>query len=671
MASSAKETRITYPISPEYVTAWSIERALSEVVANALDEDDTPTLKWEDGVFTIEDSAPNGIPEYGLILGRSDKNAKQIGQFGEGLKIACLVLARARSIKSMTVESVGYTLTPSIVKEALLPGSKERHEMLSYLVTPNTRSSGTLVTVNGVSEETAEKVKARFRSITDSTYTPPTGAGELLVDAPGKIFIGGVLVQERKNLLFGYDLSLDGHKSLQNRDRTVIDGYALKHSLSRIIQEASDADVLEKLVRAALDGTLDPIERHFPHSPSPTYRKAISEVRKRVYGEKKIAYKDRSANDEHLLDLKDRGWIIPEAKIDEHHHQAMMRLLGAETVSIIARNANKQPRVVTDWVKTEKLDASERETLEAAVNIVRSLYGPEAVGEVQAYNETRYEKADEALHFGGFYQAASKDGKIGLHRKNLHSLQQTLEVLIHESAHRILHRSHKEYEDRTRSFEGQLGDMAATLALRLYELGAVETFAATEQAKSDKVEAERAEKLVRVPGLAARTLCAQKLEKKGFKTIKAFREEAGLTQTMATALVSTKGRGPNTVPGLEQVEAGCKLLGLDPATIWLCLFSQAICTYKRNNDGKLYGGSHWAAAGKALAILHARGGRASEIATEIEKQLSGETPTDAEGFEGVYRWNAKPTGNEKWLDPYRELLEMEKVRLGPPLALAG
>src|SRR5262245_14715425 len=94
---------VAYPISPDYVKSWTPVRGLCELIAKALDEDTGARVGWADGVLTIADDGP-GIPEEGLILGYSTKTAQQIGQFGEGKKLACLVLARSHDIGAVRCE---------------------------------------------------------------------------------------------------------------------------------------------------------------------------------------------------------------------------------------------------------------------------------------------------------------------------------------------------------------------------------------------------------------------------------------------------------------------------------------------------------------------------------------------------------------------------------------
>src|SRR4051812_20289691 len=142
---------LTYPISPDYVRSWTPVRALCELIANALDEDPDATVSWADGVLTIADDGP-GIPEEGMILGYSTKTAAQIGQFGEGKKLACLVLARSPDVGVVRCETVGYGFIPTVERRRLLEGlipSRSGHgaEVLVYHLRANGRTHGTAFTV--------------------------------------------------------------------------------------------------------------------------------------------------------------------------------------------------------------------------------------------------------------------------------------------------------------------------------------------------------------------------------------------------------------------------------------------------------------------------------------------------------------------------------------------
>ncbi|HKT00903.1 MAG TPA: ATP-binding protein, partial [Rugosimonospora sp.] len=99
--------------------SWTVVRGLCELIANALDEDPHARVSWADGVLTIADDGP-GIPEEGLILGYTSKTAQQIGQFGEGKKLAMLILARSRKVTSVRCDTVGYGFVPTVQRRRLL-----------------------------------------------------------------------------------------------------------------------------------------------------------------------------------------------------------------------------------------------------------------------------------------------------------------------------------------------------------------------------------------------------------------------------------------------------------------------------------------------------------------------------------------------------------------------
>jgi hypothetical protein len=182
---------LTYPISPDYVKSWTPVRGLCELIANALDEDHHATVAWADGVLTITDNGP-GIPEEGLILGHSTKTNAQIDQFGEGKKLACLVLARSPGIGTVTCETVGYGFTPTVERRRLLGGripsrSTQGAEVLIYHLFYNDRARGTVITVE-CPQELADEAIGRFRALTEPGYIPPAVPGAcVLTGDPGRV----------------------------------------------------------------------------------------------------------------------------------------------------------------------------------------------------------------------------------------------------------------------------------------------------------------------------------------------------------------------------------------------------------------------------------------------------------------------------------------------------
>ncbi|HET6481111.1 MAG TPA: hypothetical protein VFG35_13890 [Actinoplanes sp.] len=227
------------------------------MIANALDEDEHAQVGWAGGVLTIADNG-SGIPEEGLILGVSTKTDLQIGQFGEGKKLACLVLARSPQIGGVRCETVGYGFTPSVERRKLLGGlspsrSEQGSEVLVYRFHPNTRTGGTVFTVE-CPQELADEAIGRFRALAESGYQPLAAPGVCVLDGePGRVWIGGVLVTRMPGFLASYDLSLD-HKALQNRDRTVVEAGALRTAVRDILADSDDLQIIDRFARHVLDG---------------------------------------------------------------------------------------------------------------------------------------------------------------------------------------------------------------------------------------------------------------------------------------------------------------------------------------------------------------------------------------------------------------------------------
>ena len=153
--------KIVYPISIDYCSNWSIRDALREFIANALDTDTEIRVEYKDGKGRIVDSG-DGIRLKHFIFGISEKNKEDIGQFGEGLKVASLVLAR--NGREVEIQTKGYTYYPTIEH------SDEFDTDLLQLYQENQRKMGTVISFECTEEELA-KTKELFSHFRDGRKT--------------------------------------------------------------------------------------------------------------------------------------------------------------------------------------------------------------------------------------------------------------------------------------------------------------------------------------------------------------------------------------------------------------------------------------------------------------------------------------------------------------------
>jgi len=85
---------IIYPMTLDYVPDWGPWEVVRELATNALDSDPGFRMgQTEDGTLWIEDGGDNLAIRH-LLFGVSEKGPHAVGQFGEGLKLALLVLTR-------------------------------------------------------------------------------------------------------------------------------------------------------------------------------------------------------------------------------------------------------------------------------------------------------------------------------------------------------------------------------------------------------------------------------------------------------------------------------------------------------------------------------------------------------------------------------------------------
>lgn len=472
---------VTYPISVDYVKSWTLVRALAEAVANAIDADpDNFQVTYDDstGELLIEDYAEQGVGVESMVFGWSDKTGRTdvIGQFGEGLKIATIRAVSDPAVRHMIIESVGVTIVPTVAEHTAVAGlaipvkSAKAPKVLRWDLYPSERPLGTLVRV-GVSRSVAEEVMGRFRHIAIPGYTAPSGSGTVVPTDPGRVWIGGVLVKEVPGLVFGYDLSLTAAKRLQNRDRTVIESYALSSAIATIQNDTTDPYLLAGWAEAALNGTLAEPERSITRYRVSTadQRRAWAQVSTMVLGDPTMRYyrKDRYDTQSALV-LDDENMVeVVTNGLNQYDFVSFMNLLGVKPASVArATRPNRSVR----WAK--RLTRAEQTAVDGSVATLRTIFGPDAIGRVRVYEEVLDASRVSPCSWLGFYEPRS--GDIAVDRLILTNQTTLDETLFHETGHRIAHRGllggHvTEHADRSRGFEEILGRMAVRMMTHLVQ----------------------------------------------------------------------------------------------------------------------------------------------------------------------------------------------------------
>lgn len=670
----AGDDTLAYPISPDYVKSWTPVRALCELIANALDEDPAARVAWTGGVLTITDDGP-GIPEEGMILGYSDKTAQQIGQFGEGKKLACLVLARSPEIGEVRCETVGYGFVPTVERRRLLAGlipskSGQGAEVLVYHLYRNDRAHGTAFTV-ACSQALAEEAIGRFRTLTEPGYTPPVAPGScVLTGDPGRVWIGGVLVSTMPGLLASYDLPLDD-KALQNRDRTVIEAGALRDAVRRILAASDDQYLINRFATHVLagEGLREP-EQFFSDITGPWVR-AAWRTWARTYLPAKAFFAGRG-NEESVLDLQDNGYTqVAAAGLPAAQQWSLMTLLGVEMARVRQQQHHQRARGKTTWVRDRDLTAEERGTLAAARTLILRAVGPYALDRVRVYSDS-----EESPCADGFYTPVT--GDTAVHRDVLADRHRTLTVLAHEAAHRIGHRGGgrwipiRDYHDRTRGFEHLLSEISGLLLGLLADGGGlpdlppdlVEVAGTVRPANRRAVRLSGADDpAVPVSRRELAHLLADRLPHAltvgGYTDVKDMIASTAVHPEYWRMLTDPKPAGYRKAMGgrawdYDKVALLAEAVGVHPPVVWL---GYNLC------EGPLHGRKReqrnrpgpWAKKARDLVLracgdLESLGDGYAEHTPALRALADGTTPA--------------AVGDEAWQAPVRALLTLEQRRLG-------
>lgn len=213
------------PMAPSYAEHWHAWEAVRELIQNAIDRKlENPLsdflLTYEDEYRLTITSAHTLLPTRTLILGNSDKAEGSLGKFGEGYKLAFLVLAREG--KEVIVTQAGSTWRVSIKYNDQFE-SECLHVEVETSDEPATTTDLTF-TVKGIRPEEWEEIDKKFlRDAVDNT---------VLHDRVGEIFVRGLYVTKHEELKHGYNFGVDA--ITLNRDRDMCSAFDLEWAASRL-----------------------------------------------------------------------------------------------------------------------------------------------------------------------------------------------------------------------------------------------------------------------------------------------------------------------------------------------------------------------------------------------------------------------------------------------------
>jgi len=235
--------KIELTISPEYVPSWTVVDAIRELFQNALDQEaQYPDNKasWEyfpdTGRLVIRNTTSR-LTLDSLLLGSTTKadDANTIGQYGEGYKIAALVLLRNNKRMVIHNHAANETWDPRFVDSR-----RFKCKILTFFIDKlwfdRSKNHDLEIEVYSISQqEFDELLKPANLWLHEDGYKvlETNEYGECLSDESqkGMVYVNGLYVCKYDEYKFGYNFK-PGHLRL-DRDRKLVSDFDLKWLASR------------------------------------------------------------------------------------------------------------------------------------------------------------------------------------------------------------------------------------------------------------------------------------------------------------------------------------------------------------------------------------------------------------------------------------------------------
>ena len=245
---------IKYPMTKDYRSEWGVIDAVRELVQNCLDnkEQRSDYNISLDGTITIT-TKNFELPMQYFALGQSFKSENSIGGFGEGFKIALMILAR-EECEAYALNGT-QIITPSFEYDDLL-----ELDLFTLTFEDNMSEDDGLIDNEGLTfilhfpYELIDELKEKVNVFSDNILPLPNTV-DILTEYPGKVFVNGLWVCKERQFKYGYNFAPS--KIRLGCDRQIASAHGMAWETSQVwatkLSSRNADDVLNMMTEGDLD----------------------------------------------------------------------------------------------------------------------------------------------------------------------------------------------------------------------------------------------------------------------------------------------------------------------------------------------------------------------------------------------------------------------------------
>lgn len=232
-------------LTENYVSDWNFYDAIRELIQNGTDQEILDKSNHFDMIYDSGEkvlrfiNATSKLKINTLLLGRSSKskNEDTVGQFGEGYKIAALVLNRLGKTFTIFNNNKNEIWTSKFVNS-----KKWLEKILQFTVIKNeTDNTGLVIKIGNVTDREYNGIADIWLRMYEDLYNVEkinTMYGEILLneELSGKVFVNGLAVNVSNEMSYGYNFKPKYIKL--ERDRKTCDSWEMGDITTKMICES-------------------------------------------------------------------------------------------------------------------------------------------------------------------------------------------------------------------------------------------------------------------------------------------------------------------------------------------------------------------------------------------------------------------------------------------------